>query len=89
MITYLIGAGLGLIGAIIYNLIKGQSAEAELKNLTTREEVTTIQGGINTDQAALQAEKDKQDKLNQQAQQEQNQSNTKDELLNNLNKKVN
>lgn len=59
MITYLVGAGLGLLGALIYSLIRAKGAEALLTNLDTKTQVQNIQAGIDTDQAALTAEAQK------------------------------
>lgn len=91
MFTYIIGTVLALagLGTLILKFMKGSVAEDLLQNQETKTKVTEIEQFIAKDQGLLDAEKAKRDQAEADLKAKENQSVTKDNLLDFVNKSNN
>ena len=72
--TYLIGAIVGLVGMLLYNLVGRRSAEALLQNLQTGKKENSLDQNIAKNEGLLQAEEQTRENI------EKEKTNEKDDL---------
>lgn len=87
LVLTLLGAGLGLIGGLVIQYIRGQGVKALLDNLDTAKKVEDIQKSVDSNDAKINALKDAENNTLNSAKDAENKDVTKDDLLKFLNDK--